>query len=134
GRCIEMHLRMARMPDEDAASVLGTLIDVGRVSMPEGERYRALLIARAAVRTRDTELLARADVLLAQPGDAGPRSLVAGPRAAAETPIGEADRPGDARGAAALAAAHADRELAAKVDARAAAIERALAVAGPYRR
>jgi hypothetical protein len=132
---VEAHAALASADLAQHASALASLLGVGRLPHVGVERYRAYLMARATLSPVGGELLSRADRALAAYKDPEARAYLQWARAHHEVmPFDAADRSEDMRRAAELAAWQGLPALAAKVSARATALERATAQIGPYRR
>lgn len=132
---VEAHCALVSADLAQHAPALESLLSVGRLPFAEVERYRAYLVARATLSPVGGALLARADRALAAYEDPEARAYLQWLRAHCEvTPFDAHDRAQDMHRAAELAAWQGLPGLAAKVAARAAALERAAAQIGPYRR
>jgi hypothetical protein len=132
---VEAHAALISADLGQHAPALASLLDVGRLPHVDAERYRAYLVARATLSPVGGSLLARADHALAAYQDPEARAYLQWMRAQHEvTPFDAHDRSQDMHRAAELAALQGLPALAAKVSARAAALERAAAQIGPYRR
>ena len=132
---VEAHAALASLDLAQHAPALASLLDVGRLPHADVERYRAYLVARATLSPVGANLLARADHALAAYEDPEARAYLQWARAHYEvTPFDAHDHAQDMHRAAELAALQGLPMLAAKVSARATALERAAAQIGPYRR
>ncbi len=132
---VEAHAALVSADLSQHAPALAALLDVGRLPHADVERYRAYLVARATLSPASANLLARADHALAAYQDPEARAYLQWARAQHEvTPFDANDRSPDMHRAAELAALQGLPALAAKVSARAAALEREAAQIGPYRR
>jgi hypothetical protein len=132
---VEAHAALLTVDLAQHARALASLLDVQWLTHMDVKRYRAYLIARAALSPVPGDLVARADRALREYKDPEARSYLQWVRAHYDvTPFDEHDRSQDMRRAAELAALQYNPALAARVSARAAAREREAAQVGPYRR
>ena len=132
---VEAHIALVSGDFAQHGPALASLLEVKRSQLASVERYRAYLIARAALSPVRADLLMAADHALAACKDPEARAYLQWARAHHEiTPFDAHDRGEDMRRAAELATGHALPALSAKISARAVALERAVAQIGPYRR
>ena len=132
---VDAHLALVSGDLTQHGQALASLLAVGRLPHESVERYRAYLVARAALSPLQSSLLTGADHKLAAYQDPEARAYLQWLRAHHEiTPFDAHDRREDMRRAIELATRHALPALSAKVSERALALERAEAQIGPYRR
>jgi hypothetical protein len=132
---VEAHAALVSADLAKHAEALASLLDVGGLPHPAVERYRAYLVARAALSPVGADLLSRADKKLAAFKDPEARAYLQWVRAHHEVmPFDAHDRLPDMRRAAELATLQGLPALAAKISSRATALERAATEVGPYRR
>jgi hypothetical protein len=132
---VEGHAALLTGDFAQHAQALARLLDATWLTHIDAKRYRAYLIARAALSPLPGDLVSRAESALRELKDPEARAYLQWVRAHYNVmPFDELDRPQDMRRGAELAAMQGAGALAAKVAARAAARERETAQVGPYRR
>lgn len=139
-RTVEAHANLAERGGAIAAFVLSELCDVGKLRAPGAERYRALVLAMAALTPNPLEgspdwnmLVARALDVLSKHRDPEARAYAEWIRASRDVPPATESTVLELRRAAALATGHRLLPLAARIEVRASTRERELVGAGPYR-
>jgi len=134
-KVVEAHIALSGPDRNQHAQALGSLLELGPLRNREVERYRAYLLAYAALAQVGPDALMRVDSTLAAYKDPEARAFLQWVRAHHEkTPFDAQDRLEDMRRAAELAGGHGFSALVAKILARITALERAMAQVGPYRR
>ena len=132
---VDAHLALVSGDLAQRGQALASLLALGRLPHESVERYRAYLVACAALSPLHASLLEGADHKLASYRDPEARAYLQWLRAHHEiTPFDAHDRREDIRRAVDLATRQALPALSAKVSERALALERAEAQIGPYRR
>lgn len=132
---VEAHARLASADVAQHARALASLLELGWMPHADADRYRAYLLSRAALSPVASDLVARADSALRAYKDPEARAYLQWVRAHYDVmPFDEHDRSQEARRAAELAALQGIPALSERVSSRAAALERAAAHVGPYRR
>ena len=134
--CVEAHLDLVSPGPMRQRAALERLLAMPRFVAEAPERYRSLLIARAAalVAEDDPQAAVRALDLLASSRDPEAHLFTSWVRTALDAQIEPREKADEAHRAAMLAGAHGLGPLAGKIEARAAAIERERASGGPFRR
>jgi hypothetical protein len=135
--CVEAHLDLLSQDPSRHRAALERLLALPPFEVVEArERYRALLIATAAASLAESDPATSARALepLASSRDRGVRAFAAWVRTALDAPLEPGEIADEVRRTAGVAGAYGLGRLARTIESRAAAIERARAEAGPYRR